>query len=336
MLEMQLARTALKERIEHLNRLILSSKSIGVNHPRSVSQASFGRNSVATNGERSARSSASAMDMPSLTRNSSMGSIRSFRQSNASTTMIAEHDPNAAMDEEEDSFGENGDGVASSAIQIRALQADLSDKNRYIATLEKRLLQARRSSHSRVSMSFAQRASLMDQDGGAEAMLREKDGEIAELRARLDDKERMISALRSSARKRDIADLTADTPLSSPSDRRSNSSNNSLPLGASAARVTGIMSSPRASTNTPTASAAPVKLGGAVGPVETPKEKKEKKRKSVDEMTRLLDEMITERVHNGERIDSGYSVNGAHTAKMGTLRRTSVRISEPLPTATAS
>merc|ERR1711981_219870 len=135
MLEMQLARTALKERIEHLNRLILSSKSIGVNHPRSVSQASFGRNSVATNGDRSARSSAvSAMDMPALTRNSSMGSIR---QSNASTTMIAEHDP-AAGEDEEDSFGENGDGVASSAIQIRALQADLSDKNRCIATLEKR------------------------------------------------------------------------------------------------------------------------------------------------------------------------------------------------------
>merc|ERR1711981_103119 len=145
MLEMQLARTALKERIEHLNRLILSSKSIGVNHPRSVSQASFGRNSVATNGDRSARSSAvSAMDMPALTRNSSMGSIRSFRQSNASTTMIAEHDP-AAGEDEEDSFGENGDVVASSAIQIRALQADLSDKNRCIATLEKRLLQARRS-----------------------------------------------------------------------------------------------------------------------------------------------------------------------------------------------
>jgi centromeric protein E len=285
--------------------------------------------------------------------------------------MIAEHDPNDG-EEEDNSFGENGDGVASSAIQIRALQADLSDKTRYIATLEKRLLQARRSSHSRVSMSFAAKASF-DQEGGVEHIIREKDGEIAELRARLDDKERMISALRSSARKRDVADLTADTPLTSPSDRRSNSSNNSLPLGASAARVSGIVASPRASTTTP---AVATSLGGAVKPpaVETPlspKEKKDKKRKSVDEMTRLLDEMITERVHNGERIDSAYSVNGVngqHTPKMGsvdspkissmrsprtsspkinsptkpmspfqaTLRRTSVRISEPLPTATAS
>src|SRR5690606_8882084 len=34
MLEIQLARTALKERIEHLNRLILCSKSSGVNSAR--------------------------------------------------------------------------------------------------------------------------------------------------------------------------------------------------------------------------------------------------------------------------------------------------------------
>ncbi|KIW03391.1 uncharacterized protein PV09_05598 [Verruconis gallopava] len=306
MLEMQLARTALKERIEHLNRLILSSKSIGVNHPRSISQMSAGRNSVATLGDRSARSSAAGLDMPNLTRNSSMGSMRSFRQSNAGATIINEQD----VEDEEDSLGENGDGQASAAVQIRALQADLADKNRYIATLEKRLLQARRSSHSRVSMTFAQRAAL-GEDGGFEQMLREKDSEIAELRARLDDKERMISALRSAARKRDIADLTADTPLTSPSDRRSNSSSNSLPVGASAARVTGL--SPRVSMGSPA--------------VES---KKEKKRKSVDEMTRLLDEMITERVHNGERIDSGFSVNGA-PKPMGTLRRTSVRISEPLP-----
>jgi centromeric protein E len=350
MLEMQLARTALKERIEHLNRLILSSKSIGVNHPRSISQLSHGRNSVATNGggDRSARSSATGLDMPPLTRNSSMGSIRSFRQSNASTTMLASHADSPPEDEEDDTF----DGQASSSVQIRALQADLSDKNRYIATLEKRLLQARRSSHSRVSMSFAQRASL-DQEGGVETVVREKDAEIAELRARLDDKERMISALRSAARKRDIADLTAaDSPLGSPSDRRSNSSNNSLPLGASAARVTGLVSSPRASTSVEKERRSVEKERGSVEKERRSMEKDrdaatKKKRKSVDEMTRLLDEMITERVHSGERIDSGFSVSGQGQGNgqatqtpqhkvMGSLRRTSVRISEPLPTATAS
>ncbi|EOD47417.1 Kinesin-related protein 11 [Neofusicoccum parvum] len=52
MLEMQLARTALKERIEHLNRLILSSKSIGVNSGRSFSSMGFQyRNSIMSNSE---------------------------------------------------------------------------------------------------------------------------------------------------------------------------------------------------------------------------------------------------------------------------------------------
>ena len=36
--------------------------------------------------------------------------------------------------------------------QIATPQADLYDKSRYISTLERRLLQARRSSHSRMSM----------------------------------------------------------------------------------------------------------------------------------------------------------------------------------------
>jgi centromeric protein E len=40
-----------------------------------------------------------------------------------------------------------------------------------------------------------------------EVLLKEKDDEIAELRARLDDKERMVAALRSAARKRDVAEI---------------------------------------------------------------------------------------------------------------------------------
>ena len=64
---------------------------------------------------------------------------------------------------DDDSVGEYGDGVASLNAQNRALQADLADKNRYIATLEKRLLQARRTSHSRVSMHFASRVGLPEE-----------------------------------------------------------------------------------------------------------------------------------------------------------------------------
>lgn len=61
MLEMQLARTALKERIEHLNRLILCSKSTGVNTQGTIS--ALGRlsrmSSILDPGSRSLRSSVS-------------------------------------------------------------------------------------------------------------------------------------------------------------------------------------------------------------------------------------------------------------------------------------
>jgi centromeric protein E len=214
------------------------------------------------------------------------------------------------------------------------------------------LLQARRSSHSRVSMSFGQRAA-MGEDGGWESLVREKDGEIAELRARLDDKERMVSALRSAARKRDVADLTVDTANSSPIDRRSNSSSASLtarPHGHSSMR--GHSMSPRTSAASPRIS------GGLHSPLGITMMSPEKKTKSVDEMTKLLDEMITERVHNGttvvsldrknsekngvngvghkrgdsqqDRVDSAISVG--RTGSGGGLkgkRKTSVRISEP-------
>lgn len=110
---------------------------------------------------------------------------------------------------DDDSTGEYGDGNATLGAQVRALQADVADKNRYIATLEKRLLQARRSSQSRTSLGFSpphKIPGMFSQDLGIEMLLKEKDEEIAELRARLDDKERMVTALRNAARKRDAAE----------------------------------------------------------------------------------------------------------------------------------
>lgn len=121
-------------------------------------------------------------------------------------------------DQDEDSTGgEYNDGNASLSSQVRALQADLGDRNRYIVTLEKRLLQARRSSQNRASYGIGgsphntKMPGLNEvvSEGRVELLLKEKDDEIAELRARLDDKERMVSALRSAARKRDTADLCA-------------------------------------------------------------------------------------------------------------------------------
>lgn len=336
MLEMQLARTALKERIEHLNRLILSSKSLGVNAGRSFSSLSMQRprESLLTNGEgsqsmRSARSSTATLEAPTITHRSSSGSITpSFRASTANG-IINELD--GPEDEDvEDSLGENGDGMASKDVQIRALQADLADKNRYISTLEKRLLQARRSSHSRVSMTFGARQSVLVEEGGMDSVLREKDAEITELRARLDDKERMVSALRSAARKRDMADLHLDTSI----DRRSSSNTGSQTNSANplirehglGIRRSGSGSaagnSPAIGHHSKTNSLSPL---GALSPVHVDG----KKVRSVDEMTKMLDEMITERVQNGggpvggtkeDRIDSGIVV-----AK-GEKRRSSVRI----------
>src|SRR6201999_2135087 len=87
MLEMQLARTALKERIEHLNRLILSSKSTGVN--ASGSDSSLGMHprlsTMTPNGhlaQISARSSLapSTVGRNSLERTASVNSVSTIGQ----------------------------------------------------------------------------------------------------------------------------------------------------------------------------------------------------------------------------------------------------------------
>lgn len=291
MLEMQLARTALKERIEHLNRLILCSKSIGVNAQRSFSSLSLqqqNRTSLTSNGK-----SATTPGTPGSSAiasgeagSSELQHSRSLRSNSSQTTIeqtpsmgtgptgprkdytgapshshpdiAALHGTGATasgalgggggdpVSDEEDSMGENGDGTASAQAQVQALQSDLADKNRYICTLEKRLLQARRSSHSRISMNLTtsspsssaaaaaavhklpglsgsdarDEADASPVAGGlggtissatVETLLREKDDEIAELRARIEDKDRMVAALRSAARKRETA--AADHPL---------------------------------------------------------------------------------------------------------------------------
>lgn len=291
MLEMQLARTALKERIEHLNRLILSSKSIGVNAARPYTAMSLGQRgstvSVLSNGDfdpTSARSSASQMTLEVPKRTISGGSSRSFGVPNGNI-------PEAGS--EEDSLGDDGDGTASSAIQVRALQADLADKNRYIATLEKRLLQARRSSHSRVSMSLSQRMAGTE-EGSVDTVLKEKDAEIAELKARLEDKERMVSALRSAARKRDVADLSVDTSTPPASaGRRSSSYHQSNGSHASNG------SSNYGKLPTPVS---PVALLSPGSP----------RTKGVEEMTKMLDALISEQ--------------SSHGGQPKALRRTSMRI----------
>lgn len=258
-LEMQLARTALKERIDHLNRLILSSKSIGVNSNGSMSCLSqYGRFSV-TSLAPSARSSVVTSNggRSLLERTASVTSASSTigrRSSNGAMRLPAEEETG---DADEDSAGEFGDGTASLAAQNRSLQADLADKNRYITTLEKRLLQARRASSSRTSVGLTSptKAIMVGEDHSVSTALREKDMEIAELRARLEDKDRMVSALRRAARSRDMAETQS--------------------------------------------SYSPVESRPQTAPPESPEKREAQLPKHADEMSQILDEMIQDGVDTG-------------------------------------
>lgn len=284
MLEMQLARTALKERIEHLNRLILCSKSTGVNNAGASTVSALGmhsRLSGGTNtefaGGRSVRSSTSQSTLgapgPSLNHIPSMGSVTTAQKQ----TLAAFN-----ADDEDSVGGEFADGMASLQAQNRALQADLQDKNRYISTLEKRLLQARRSSHSRMSMGL----SALSKAGGQDerdvcTLMQEKDGEIADLRARLDDKERMVTALRSAARKREVAELTPESSSAEYKKAADHHSHGSM-------------------TESLVSNSSPIKAKSPKALLASQKLAQDKtKRKSVDEMSKMLDEMIQDKVESG-------------------------------------
>lgn len=289
MLEMQLARTALKERIDHLNRLILSSKSTGVNtggtysalgmHSR-FSQASIPasiRTSVAT----------SNGNHPLLERTGSMNSSSSTigRRSLQRPSSIGEQ----ASNDEEDSLGEYGDGTASLQAQNQALQADLADKNRYITTLEKRLLQARRASSSRTSAGFSapNKGIMVGEDHSVSTLMKEKDAEIAELRARLEDKDRMLAALRTSVRSRDAAE-GIDTPRTdTPRNDNSRSDNSRSETRSSLLYEHAASPPPQGALPDP-----PAAVAKGSSPIR-------KRNRSVDEMSRILDEMIQDRVEAG-------------------------------------
>ena len=219
------------------------------------------------------------------------------------------------------------------------LQADIVDKNRYIATLEKRLLQARRTSHSRVSMHFASRMSQQSQqdgrisqleEGNVHSMLQEKDKEIDELRAKLDDQTRMVNALRSAQRKRDVLDnrksasavsdetarpATANAVPSGGPLARKNSSRNStrsLRLQLGSGHHSNPSTASRSSSGIVNFSKTPLSPMALLSPSGSDKsddgvkilegESKTTKafrRKSVDEMTMLLDQMIQDKVESG-------------------------------------
>ncbi|KAK0731448.1 kinesin motor domain-containing protein [Lasiosphaeris hirsuta] len=283
MLEMQLARTALKERIDHLNRLILSSKSTGVN--ASGSYSSLGMHPRYSQGSVRSSMAASNAGRPMMERTASMTSTTSTigRKSSSHRSSGGVEAPAALLGDDEDSMGEFGDGTASLAAQNRALQADLADKNRYIQTLEKRLLQARRASSSRTSVGLASGKGIMvGEDHSVSTLIKEKDAEIAELRARLDDKDKMVTALRSAARSRDNADRVESRAEHRISEHRGSEHRGSQILDSNPG--------PPPATSLPSTS-----LARQVSHLRS-------RTKSVDEMSRMLDEMIADRVETGQII----------------------------------
>lgn len=237
MLEMHLARTALKERIGHLNRLILSSKSAGVN--------------TSAKPVRDRRTPASdevgvALGSPELgSRQSSIVSddldanvMRAIaRKAGAYGSALRSHGSSATLrqdilaeEDEDDEIMSADSGEASPRQQILSLQSDLVEKNRYIATLERRLLEARRVTHR------TRKSTASAQSDTSDDMIAERDREIAELRSRLDDQTKMVQALRNATRRRGLVDLRSastsnlygaglsiDTTLGGPGMRRTQS-----------------------------------------------------------------------------------------------------------------
>ena len=318
MLEMQLARTALKERIEHLNRLILSSKSTGVNSNGKLSSLSIHPKLANYNADSSSRSvRSSPKSLRSSASHSTLGAVPSLNRTGSVSSTVTiggqtypAQSPNSSPEnygEEEDSTGEFGDGTATSNAHIHALQADLADKNRYISTLEKRLLQARRSSQSRTSLAFSPAQQKLSGLSGDELnhiiLMQEKDAEIADLRSRLDDKDRMLVALRSAARKRDFANFPSEPTSPDKGKAVQHFSNDSSDSANSPELVFGAMN--------------PV-----IGLLAPPKEDdiyKDRKRRSMDEMSKILDEMIQDRVESGQLIKGAKGMTPVHERRKESL-----------------
>lgn len=282
MLEMQLARTALKERIEHLNRLILCSKSTGVNSGSVSALGMHSRLSGGTDyaGSRSVRSSASQSTL-------GVGSGLKRHPSVVSLSAVPTNPPHLSPfsgipDEDEDGEGDFSEGRATLQAQVRALQSDLQDKTRYIATLERRLLQARRSSHSRVSMAFNKGTG---EESDVQRKLDEKDAMISDL-------QKTVAALRSAVRKREIAELTPEMSSSEFKSSRHQASHQSSSSNGSGQALTVSIQPLSAGPRSPL-TASPITL-------LSPQKPQDKKKKTMDEMSKMLDEMIQDKVENGQ------------------------------------
>jgi len=211
MLEMQLMRTSIKEKIQHLNDLVISSRSSGVN----AKQSGYGR--------KSQRLSSGSTVASIYSRRSSR-----TRQSSSSTLGRADNDDTYSIgratsageelyDDDSRSVSERGvdDDEEKIALQeqVRQLQAQLAGKDAHIATLEERVTRARKASRSRGRTKSSEL--LRDTARGWETVveandseIQKRDAEIIELKEQLKDKDRMVVALRNMAKKRETAEAS--------------------------------------------------------------------------------------------------------------------------------
>ena len=201
MLEMQLMRTSIKEKIQHLNDLVISSQSSGVN----AKQSGYGRKSQRLSSDSTVASIYSRRS--SRTRQSSTSTLGRGDGDDTYPIGRATSAGEELYDEDSRYASERGvddDEKIALQGQVRQLQAQLNEKDSHIATLEERVTRARKASRSRGRTKSSEL--LRDTAKGWETVVQEKDAEISELREKLEDKDRMVSALRNMAKKREAAE----------------------------------------------------------------------------------------------------------------------------------
>ena len=303
LLELEMARTALTERIEHLQRLILSSQSAGVISPSTRTSlsmhpklATLGRNSSGA-GAHSIRSSASRS---TLHRTHSGGSTATNRTQLPTNSSFVRSHSRSPGSNNSDSLSSTDESDASLRAQNRALQVDLADKNKYISTLEDRLHQARRLSSHRTSLGCFSPAVMHEKS----AKLAEREAEVLQLKQQLQEKERMLVVLRNAIRGRtgganapysllpaSLKPALASPDTVRPAHGRKVSWDQIKEIDGESDGECSEKSDFSAVDITPVRILASPKIVLRTG---------EDHRKSVDEVSRILDEMIGERVRVGK------------------------------------
>lgn len=215
MMELELARIALKERIGHLNQLVLSSRTMG--SEKRDSDASY--TWMASDGIGIAHGS------PTPSRDASVDSLHLYagRRSSsaarnsgsiASGTLYASSlaDRSQTLFEVPHEDDDLNRALADGADhQLRSLQTELSDKTLYIMTLEKRLLQAKCGPGSGRRRSD-------DSHDNQQDLLEAKDRQLASLRLELEEQKRANRGLRVAA-SLETPDDKVDSILAGPRSR---------------------------------------------------------------------------------------------------------------------